>query len=79
VRITIITKFEVIHDEWIVDSRREWRWLCCVARRPLSYVEGRRFKTLVHVGASVMYEFGPATNVLTQPSYYPLQHSRYAK
>jgi hypothetical protein len=57
VRITIITKYEEIHDEIIELSNREWRWLSCVSYRT-------RYP---FIDRGAPYEYGPATNALTQP------------
>lgn len=65
VKIAIVTRHEMIHDEIIVEGYTRWRWLVHVARRParvLTWVKRHRkypwFKP---------YDYGPATNALTQP------------
>lgn len=54
VKISIVTRVELIHDEVIVEGYYEWKWFVNVARRD-------------HKG--VFYTYGPVTNVLTQPRH----------
>lgn len=71
VRITIVDKLIEVHDEATIECHSEWRWLRCVARRPVLKVSTRTrngFRMLAHwAKLHKMYDYGPATNALTQP------------
>lgn len=52
----------IVNDVITVSGRYKWRWLCCVARRPRP-MSRRRWLS----GRVGMYDYGPASNALTQP------------
>jgi len=65
VRIVVVDRYEKIHDEVIYNSHTEWHWLVPVARRPyrkLRFLMKRRSWPFFQP-----YNYGPATNALTQP------------
>lgn len=68
VKIGVITRQEVIHDELIVEGHTRWRWLTTVSRR-LNGSAPRSWRA--HLSKiwwpELWYEYGPATNALTQP------------
>lgn len=70
VQITIVDELTEIHDEITYNIRSEWRWLRCVGRRPVTKVSMRTrngFRMLAHWAGWRTYDYGPATNALTQP------------
>lgn len=64
VKITVVTNVIEIHDEITFEGYSKWKWLTHVTRRRIRrYIDWRQFWRR----PSRSYEYGPATNALTQP------------